>query len=121
MKLNETKRNINFELLKLMQEKGFTISEVCEYFDCPWQTIDYYTRTRKIGRFARYKKGKNDMRIIDALEVQHMTQTQAALVLGIKQCNISKRYNELKKFRQLKEERYQWLKKWQDANAVEEN
>ena len=121
MKLNETKRNINFELLKMMRDKGFTVNETAEYFNCPLDTISYYMRTRKFGKFARYKKGKDDERILDALEVQGLSQTQASKILGIKQCNISKRYKSLKRFRELKKERYEWLKKWQDANAVEEN
>lgn len=121
MKLNETKRNINFELLKLMQQKGFTINETAEYFNCPLDTISYYMRTRKFGKFQRYKKGFYDDKIIDALEIQHLTQTEASKLLGIKQGNISKRYKALRKFRELKEKRYKWLQKWESANVVEEN
>ena len=121
MKLNETKRNIDFTLLKKMQEKGFTLGEVSKYFNCPEATIDYYMRTRGWGRFKRYNSGKADIKIIDALEYQHLTQTQASKILGIKQGNISKRYNQIKEYRKLKEERYKWLKKLEDAKGAEEN
>lgn len=114
-------RPINFELIKLMKLHGFTVNETAEYFNIPLDTLLYYTRTRKIGKFARYKKGKDDNRILDALEVKKLSQTEASKILGIKQCNISKRYKSLRRFRKLKEERYKWLQKWESANAVEEN
>ena len=114
-------RDIDFELLKLMVKKGFTLEETSEYFNCPYQTIQYYVRKRKYGWFARYLKGRNDDLIIQLLEVEHKTQSEAEQILGIKQCNISKRYNKLKKFRALKEERYKWLTKWESAKGVERN
>ncbi len=114
-------RQINFELMQKMQEKGFTAKETAEYFNIPLDTLFYYRRTRKMGRFKRYKKGLYDDKIIDTLEVQHLTQTEASKLINYPQSHISKRYKKLKKFRELKEERYKWLKEWESANAVGEN
>lgn len=120
MKLNETKRNINFELLKLMHDRGFTVNEVAEYFECPLPTIQYYSRTRKWGRFKSFKKGWYDEEIMTRMKAG-MSQTQIASILNIPQSFISVRYKQLTNYERKKKERYEWLNKWLDANAVEEN
>lgn len=114
-------RDIDFELLKLMVKKGFTLEETSQYFNCPYQTIQYYVRHKKLGTFKRYPKGKNDADIIRALEDEGKNQIQASISLGLKQNNISKRYKTIKRYRQLKEERFRWLQKWDTVKDVAKN
>ena len=104
-----------------MKKQGFTVNEVADYFNIPLDTLLYYTRTRKIGRFKRYKKGFYDDEIINLLENEKLTQTEASKILNIPQSHISKRYKSLRRFRQLKEERYKGLQRWESANAAGEN
>lgn len=121
MKLNEIKRDIDFKLLKGMIDKGFTLAEISSYFNCPYQTIQYYARTRKMGRFKQYRAGLDDDKILNCIDNLKLPQKEVAKRLGHTQPYISERYATLKKWQREKEERMQWLKEQESAKDVAKN
>lgn len=115
------KHNVNIDLMKEMQAKGFTSKEICKYFNLPYDTMRWYARKNGIPRFNNDKRSKLENEIIKYLEVEKLTMTETAKRLNTYQSNISALYKRIKLKRKEKEERFQWLKKWEDAKDAEEN
>lgn len=109
-------REFDFDLLQKMLNKGFTNYECAEYFNIPLITIQYYAKTRNMGKFSRYKKGFYDDEILKLMDTCK-NQTEVAEKLGISQSHVSRRYNRLKEFEKKKVERYKWLKKQKRDSA----
>lgn len=113
--------NINLDILKEMVAKGFTLDELKDYFKRPKISIQYYIRTRKMGRVKEYRFGKYDKEITNLINNSKLTQIEIANKLNIPQSFVSKRYKQLKKWEQLKKERFEWLQSIQFVKDVEEN
>lgn len=114
-------KKLDVELLKEMMDKGFTLKEISDYFNRPSISIQYYARTRKLGRFKEYRFGKYDKDIIESIDNTKLTQMQIANKLNIPQSFVCKRYKQLKKWEQLKKERFEWLQSIQFVKDVEED
>ena len=118
------KKEIDLEFLKKLIDKGFTIDESSKILNVPIDTMQYWVRTRNLGKFARYKKGFYDDAIRQAVRECQGNITLAAKHLGLKQPHVHLRYNNLVIFDIKKEERYKWLKKYYPevyANVVAKN
>ena len=118
------KKEIDLDFLKKLIEKGFTVEESAKILDIPIDTMQYWARTRNLGKFARYKKGFYDDAIREAVKEFNGNISQAARHLGLKQPHVHLRYNNLVIFDIKKEERYKWLKKYHSevyANVVGKN
>ena len=113
--------NVNVELMRQMQIKGFTAKEVCSYFNLPYDTMRWYARKNNIPRFKNDKGSKIDERILIYLETEHLTMTKTAELLNTTQPYISRRYKIIKEKRKAKEERFEWLKNLEDVEDVAEN
>lgn len=115
------KREVDFEFIKKIIQKGFTVDEASLILNMPKNTIQYYTRTRKLGKFERYKIGKYDNQILKVMEDCNYSATEAAKILNLSQPHIYMRYKKLKDNQGKREERYQWLMKQGFANDVVKN
>ena len=116
-------REVDFDFIKKLIDKGFTISEASEILKLPIDTMQYYARTRKLGKFSRYRKGTDDDRIMITMKACGESATEASKILGIAQPKVWIRYKVINDNKRAKESRFRWLKKnyptlYQDVKGV---
>ncbi len=114
-------KNIDLNLLQKMISKGFTPYETAEFFGCSYQTIQYYARTRKLGKFKKYYEKNWDKELLRLANVEKLSIYRIAKNLNKTYAIVYNRYKTLTERDKNKKERYQWIKKYVIAKDVEEN
>lgn len=106
------KHSLDFDLIKKMIDKGFTVKETANYFGIPEITLKYHVSNKGLGSFAKYGSKERDADIIRVVELYNGNTTKAATELKMAQPNVYRRYQILKQRQRNKEERFKWLEQY---------